>query len=189
MGYLINNERTVYSISGEEPLYVYSQTDKFLMEVSKVQTPKEERRTGFVDGFKNIVGEKFNLDRISDEEEIQAVTNNPQSLIVNMQLGENCLIAGRDEEGSVDGGFLISTFPDSSTGKYYGPTQSGLPNFVVNFFTKKFGETDVNVLREQLVQSEGENLPAMQDIQVTDLAQDGATLPPFNIDINQGMEQ
>ena len=188
MGYLIQNERTVYSISSYQPLFIYSQTDKYMMGISKVQSSKEGRKTGLLDGVKNFFGEKFSVDRIYGEEQIQQVTDDPQSLIVNLQLGENCLIAGKDEDGKLDGGFMVSTYPDADSGVYNGTSISGLPNFVVNFFSNKYGETDVEALREQINQTENNDFNIVSGVQVTDLTQEGATLPTFSIPYEQEME-
>ncbi len=177
MGYLMNNNRTVYTISGSQPLFVYSQTDKYLMGITREPQTPDKRSTGIKDAFKNILGDKFNIDRIAEPEQIEQVTQDPQSVIVNVELGENCLIAGKDEDAQLDGGLLISTHPDPTTGNYYGPTHSGLPNMVVNFFSQKYGETDIETLREQLAQTEGQE----ENLGVTDLTMEGTTLPPFEI--------
>lgn len=179
MGYLIKNDRTVYTLSSDNPLYVYSQTDKQLIQISKVE-PEQSSKYGVIDTFKNVFGDKFSVSKTLNEEQTAQVTQDPQSLIVNLELGENCLIAGKNENG-VDGGFLVSTFPELSSGEYYGPSFSGLPNMVVNFFANKYGETDVEALREQLTQSEGTDLTTQTGLEVLDLSNEGAKLPQFNI--------
>lgn len=166
MSQTIENERTVYTLSTSQPLYVYSSYDKLLMEISKDETQAGSKGGGLLDGLKNIAEFKFNFNRWLTESQISQIQADPQSVIVNLDLGDNCLIGAKGDNQQFDGGIAISTSPDPVTGKYFGPTHTGLPNLALNFFANKFGETSVEGLREQMLINEetvGEETPTSQE--------------------------
>ncbi len=190
MSQIIKNCKTVYTISGSQPLYVYSDYDKLLMEVTKKEI--DEKSSIVKRGFRKFLGEdKFCVSRISGEEQIEEVSRSADNVIIDLSLGENCLIGSKNESQDFEAGLVIGTYPDLTSGQYYGPSRTELPKFAISMFAKKFGETSIDNLQEELSLPEEhtDNLSSINDDILQMLTDKSLSNATINDELSSNLEQ